>query len=214
MLNRFPLFATAGLLLSLGFSSLGQGQAQAQTSAKLNPCPGMYYEAPFNERFSSPEGCPPNAARKAQQVRSVETQTSRSAPQLPQINPSESFPSVPAESTVQPLPEELDQAIARIIPQNNQLTVTLINETNAMITYEVIGETDRRTLSGGNTIVLRGLSLPSTISAVRNDRGSLNFNVAAMDEAGHLRVMLDTNPQFNDVQGVLQIQEDGEVFLN
>lgn len=213
MLHRFPLLAATGLLLALGLSPLGQRQAQAQTSAKLNPCPGMYYEAPLNERFSSPEGCPPNAARKAQQVSSGETRT-RAIPQLPQINPSEAFPSVPAESTVQPFPEELDQAIARIVPNNNQLTVTLINETNAKITYEVIGETDRRTLRGGKTIALRGLPLPSTISVVRNDRGSLNFNVAAMDEAGQLRVMLDANPQFNDIQGVLQIQEDGEVFLN
>ena len=112
-----------------------------------------------------------------------------------------------------PWGEGLGSAIARVTPQAQQINVTFTNDTNALIMYEVIGQTDRRILNGSETIVLRGLSVPSTISAVRNDSGLLNFN-ATVDEAGQLQVILDANPQFNEVQGVLQIQADGEVFLN
>ena len=208
MLNRLPLITLTSLAIALSSGVI----VQAQTSSnKLNPCPGLYYEAPLNERFVSPEGCPPNAARQAQQLQ----RSGRATPDasLPAVNSAESFPAVPVESTVQPLPEELGQAIARVTPQNQQVNVTLTNDTNALITYEVIGQTDRRILNGGETMVLRGLSLPSTISTVRNDNGLLTFD-AAVDEAGQLLVTLDANPQFNEVQGVLQIQEDGEVFLN
>lgn len=217
MANRIPLLVLTSLTIAMFSGAATQARAQSPSentvadNAKLNPCPGLYYEAPLNERFLSPEGCPPNAARQAQQLQS----TSRNAPEagLPTVNTPESFPSVPANSTVQPLPEELGSAIARVTPQAQQINVTFTNDTNALITYEVIGQTDRRILSGGETVVLRGLSLPTTISAVRNDSGLLNFN-AAVDDAGQLTVMLDANPQFNEIQGVLQIQEDGEVFLN
>lgn len=209
MLNRLPLIAITSLAIALSSGVI----AQAQTNSKLNPCPGLYYEAPLNERFVSPAGCPPNAARQAQQLQNSSSRATGDAG-LPTLNgPESSFPSVPADSTVQPLPEELGQAIARVTPTNQQINVTLTNDTNALITYEVIGQTDRRILDGGETVVLRGLALPSTISAVRNDSGLLTFNAAA-DETGQLRVKLDANPQFNEVQGVLQIQEDGEVFLN
>ncbi len=207
MLKRLPLITLTSLALIISSGVNAQGQTN---SNKLNPCPGLYYEAPLNERFVSPEGCPPNAARKAQQLLNGETTP---AAGLPTVSARESFPAVPADSTVQPLPEELGQAIARITPQAQQVDVTLTNTTNALITYEVIGQTDRRILDGGETIVLRGLSLPSTISTVRNDSGLLTFETA-VDEAGQLLVTLDANPQFNEVQGVLQIQEDGEVFLN
>ncbi len=204
MLNRLPLITLTSLAIALSSGIVAQAQAN-----KLNPCPGLYYEAPLNERFISPAGCPANAARKAQQ------RNSRATPDagLPTVNAAESFPSIPAESTVQPLPEELGQAIARVTPQAQQVNVTLTNKTNALITYEVIGQTDRRILDGGETIVLRGLSLPSTISTVRNDNGLLTFETT-VDEPAQLLVTLDANPQFNEVQGVLQIQEDGEVFLN
>jgi len=207
MVRRFSLLAVTGLAIALSAQSL----AQAQTSPKLNPCPGLYYEAPLNERFLSPEGCPPNAARQAEVVPS---RSSSPDPVLPPVDaPLVAAPRVPADSTVQPLPEELSAAIARVTPMANGVNVTFTNETNALITYEVIGQTDIRTLGGGETVVLRGLSLPTTISAVRNDSGLLNFT-PSLDGDGQLQVLLDANPQFNEVQGVLQIQEDGEVFLN
>lgn len=212
MKNRLSLLILTGLALAL--SRGAQAQTPSETApgstAQLNPCPGLYYEAPFNERFASPEGCPPNAARQAQELQNTSRET---IAEPPAIEPSEVFTPVPVESTVQPLPEELGAPIARVTPQNQKINVTLTNDTNALITYEVIGETDRRILSGGETVVLRKLSVPSTISAVRNDSGLLNFN-AAVDEAGQLVMTLDANPQFNEVQGVLQIQADGEVFLN
>lgn len=209
MANRLPLFILTGLAITI--SSGAQAQSPSTGRAQLNPCPGLYYEAPLNKRFLSPEGCPPNAARRAQQPQNGDR--AAATPNLGAVDASESFPSIPAESTVAPLPEELGSAIARVTPQAQQINVTLTNDTNAMITYEVIGQTDRRTLDGNETVVLRGLSVPSTISAVRNDSGLLNFKTT-VDDAGQLEVMLDANPQFNEVQGVLQIQEDGEVFLN
>jgi len=206
MASRFPLFIVTGL--AIAFSG---DLAQAQTSGKLNPCPGLYYEAPLNERFLSPEGCPPNAARQAEVIPSRSSTIPETA--LPAVDAPLLTPRVPADSTVQPLPEELSTAIARVTPMADGVNVTFTNETNALITYEVIGQTDIRTLGGGETVVLRGLSLPTTISAVRNDSGLLNFT-PSLDGDGQLQVLLDANPQFNEVQGVLQIQEDGEVFLN
>jgi len=42
------------IAVSLG---LAAPEAKAQMrSSSLNPCPGIYYEAPLNQRFLSPEG--------------------------------------------------------------------------------------------------------------------------------------------------------------
>lgn len=236
MLNRYShrlpkaslrTLATIGLAAAWTGGALAPpAQAQAADNAKLNPCPSVYYEAPLNERFLSPEGCPPNAARQAERTPSRSSATPGSGAgsaadgtavetivETTTVETTTAFPPTPVDSTVQPLPEELGPAIAQVTPQNQQVNVTLTNDTQAAITYEVIGQTDRRTLNGRDTVVLRGLALPTTISTVRNDSGLLNFNTA-IDEAGQLQVTLDENPQFNEVQGVLQIQEDGEVFLN
>jgi len=99
------------------------------------------------------------------------------------------------------------------MPLDQQVMVKLTNQTDAAVTYEVIGQTDRRTLMGGESVMLRGLPLPSTLSAVRQDNGMLDFK-AMSSEAGMLEVMLSLDTEMDNNQGVVRIQEDGDVFIN
>ncbi len=198
---------------SLGVGSLTPLPAKAQTnSGALNPCPQIYYEEPFNRRFLSPEGCPANLARQTEMTNGVTQPSLLPATPLPSTTlPS---PSSSGLGVIQPpLPEDQGVAIATIQPTNQQVAVRLINQTNASVTYEVIGDTNRRTLMGGETVSLTGLPLPSTITAVRADGGLLDFKAMNQGE-GQLDVMLSADPTFDDIQGVLRIQADGQVFIN
>jgi hypothetical protein len=49
----------SGLLISL--SAIPQAVIAQQTTSKVNPCPGIFYEEPHNSRVLVPPGCPPNA---------------------------------------------------------------------------------------------------------------------------------------------------------
>ncbi|HLP89981.1 MAG TPA: hypothetical protein VK184_15495 [Nostocaceae cyanobacterium] len=40
---------------------IGQKASAQQRVSALNPCPGIYYEEPYNNRMVSPQNCPPNA---------------------------------------------------------------------------------------------------------------------------------------------------------
>ncbi|MEA5577707.1 hypothetical protein [Anabaena sp. UHCC 0451] len=48
-----------GLLISL--PTISQVAIAQETTAKVNPCPGIFYEEPHNFRVLVPAGCPPNA---------------------------------------------------------------------------------------------------------------------------------------------------------
>lgn len=248
---------SGGLLI--GFPLVAQ-PASAQTE-ELNPCPRIYYEAPFNTSTLVPQGCPPNAISEQLGINQATAPagttlgdlaepgqiTSQTAPPQPgiydqapytsqpggdlpgadltpqAINPADAPttapgafnpPGTPETLPVQPpLPEERSQPVASIAPMNGMATVQLTNNTNAIVTYEVIGDTQRRVLQGGGQAVLRGISLPATITAVRQDEGLLRMAPIRSAE-GVLEVSLDEETTLDSNQGVLRIQEDGQVFLN
>ena len=198
--------ALFGVAAGAAWSQRSLAQSEAQAQVQLNPCPGIYYEAPFNSRFMSPAGCPANAARQA------EVGAMPSAANI--VMPGDDIPLSGSDTVNQPpLPEELSPPIAMVQPMDNAVVVSLVNETNAPINYEVLGDTEPRILSGGQTVTLRGLSLPSTITTFREDKGLVSIQ-AMSEEAGMLKVMLGAQPTLSSDQGVLQIQEDGRVFLN
>jgi hypothetical protein len=60
---------------------------------------------------------------------------------------------------------------------------------------------------------LRGLPTPVTITLVRQDGGLVKVMPMSTSE-GMLSVSLDETTNFDDNQGVLRIQRDGQVFLN
>lgn len=183
-----------GLLLSLPTTSL---VASAQSASPLNPCPGIYYEEPFNSAVEPPEGCPANAAVGA--VGGLE-------PTVPADLPT-------ANVTQPPLPETRTDAIARVMATEGTIDVKLTNNTNTLVTYQAVGHTDRRVLAGGEETLLQNLPTPITVTLVRQDDGFLQV-VPISSEEGMLAVSLEEDPNLDENQGVLRIEEDGQVFLN
>lgn len=112
-----------------------------------------------------------------------------------------------------PEAEIFSDPIAMVTPMDGQLMVSMTNNTGALVTYEVVGDTARRMLEAGESATLQGLSLPSTITLVRQDAGLLDIAAESMEE-GMLDLSLTAEPSLDDTQGVLRIQEDGQVFVN
>ncbi len=211
------LFGIVGGSLLAGFSVFAP-HAPAQTSA-VNPCPSIYYEEPFNSYVSSPEGCPPNARVQTQQG---------IAPAVPGQGgtyPSQDDVGLGTESaplTNQPgsqnYPYEQDwttttSPIARVEPTNGVVDIQMMNSTNIPIYYEVTGETERRIISAQEEAYLQNIPLPATITTVRTDDGFLQI-VSEQNSEGVLELSLEENAAFDDTQGVIRIQSDGQVFIN
>ncbi|MGB3300869.1 MAG: hypothetical protein WBA76_21595 [Phormidesmis sp.] len=128
------------------------------------------------------------------------------------IAPSTTVPSTAAPST-EPLPETLDEAIATVTPLNNQLSISLMNTTGTTVTYEVLGDTSRRVLMAGESVMLQAISLPVTITTVREDNGFLSV-AATSSVAGLFEISLSQRPDLDNDQSVIRIQADGQVFVN
>lgn len=171
--------------------------ASAVPASKVNPCPGIYYEEPYNSTRLVPQGCPPNAASRQLGVPRVTT-----------------TPILPPNSITPPLPENRSNPIANITPIDGKVDVKLINTTNGVISYEAIGYTQRRFLAGGEEIVLQNLPTPVTITTVRQDKGLVDVNAVPVSQAGMLEISLNESKQLDDNLGALRIQRDGQVFLN
>lgn len=118
----------------------------------------------------------------------------------------------PTDSTL-PSPEARSEAIALVTPMDGQLMISLTNNTGATVTYEVVGDTSRRTLEASESITLQGISLPSTITLVRQDEGLLDVS-ADSTAVGMLSLSISAESGLDDTQGVIRIQEDGRVFAN
>ncbi|BAZ08996.1 hypothetical protein NIES4071_08020 [Calothrix sp. NIES-4071] len=177
-------------------------QAQQRTS-KINPCPSIFYEEPHNNQVLVPTGCTPNAFTRRQvgQGGSVVVQ-----PRI-LVQPQ----GLPVNRQPIPYPESRQNPIAVVAPAGT-VNVRLKNNTNASITYQAIGHTKPRTLSGREEYLLQNLPTPVTITVVRSDGGLLR--VVPTSSEGMLAVSLDETTNFDDNQGVLRIQKDGQVFLN
>jgi hypothetical protein len=171
--------------------------ASAVPASKVNPCPSIYYEEPYNSTRLVPQGCPPNATGRLLGVQRITT-----------------TPVLPPNSVIAPLPENRSNPIATVTPRDGKVDVKLINTTNAVISYEAIGYTQRRFLSGGEEIVLQNLPTPVTITTVRQDKGLVDVIAVPASKQGMLEVSLDESKQLDDNLGALRIQRDGQVFLN
>lgn len=197
-----------GLLIGIPATSLEASAQPLSTLDQVNPCPGIYYEEPFNSTRLVPQGCPPNAAtrgiipdRAVLKERAVFTEPLTPAP--------------PPQGVLQPpLPEARSNPIAMVQPTNGTVDVKLKNNTNAVVSYEAIGHTQRRSMPAGEEIVLQNLPTPVTLTMVRQDNGLLKVIPVSSSESETLEVSLQEDTTLDDNQGVLRIQKDGQVFLN
>lgn len=197
------------LLMSLPAISLA---AFAAPTSKVNPCPGIYYEEPFNSTRIVPQGCPPNAATQRVQTERIPNR-GVSTDQGVFFEPV--TPAPPPVGVIQPpLPETRSNAIARVMPMDGKVDVKLKNNTNALISYEAIGHTQRRFIRGGEEIVLQDLPTPVTITTVRQDKGLVDVIPISTSQPGMLEISLNESRNLDDNQGALRIQKDGQVFLN
>ncbi|HEY9668227.1 MAG TPA: hypothetical protein V6C91_15555 [Coleofasciculaceae cyanobacterium] len=186
--------------------------ASAVPASKVNPCPGIYYEEPFNSTRLVPQGCPPNAATQRVQTGGI---PNRAVTTDQEIFTEPLTPAPPPVGVIQPpLPETRSNAIALIAPINGKVDVKLKNNTNAIISYEAIGHTQRRFLAAGEETVLQNLPTPVTITTVRQDKGLVDVIPVSSSQPGMLEVSLNESKNLDDNLGALRIQRDGQVFLN
>ncbi|MBC1239768.1 hypothetical protein [Nostoc sp. 2RC] len=190
--------------LLISFSAITQSAVAQQPTPKVNPCPSIFYEEPHRDRVLTPPGCPPNEATlKFGQQQQTNSSQSIVVPVYRR----------PSNAIQPPLPESRQSAIATITPTAGRVDVKLKNNTNAGISYQAIGQTQPRYLAGGQEFVLRNLPTPISITVVRQDGGLLKV-MPTSTSGGTLSVSLDETTNFNNDQGVLRIQKDGQVFLN
>ncbi|MBO3461585.1 hypothetical protein G7B40_024585 [Aetokthonos hydrillicola Thurmond2011] len=188
--------------LLIGVPIIPQVTLAQQPILKVNPCPSIFYEEPHNHQVLVPNGCPPNAATLRMRV--------------PLRQPfSVVVPTGRRSSVIQPpLPENRQNAVASVTPMAGEVNVRLKNDTNARVSYQAIGYTAPRILTGGQTIVLRNLPTPVTITMVRKDGGFIKVTPMYANNPGTLAVSLNEKTAPDNNQGVLRIQRDGQVFLN
>ncbi|MBC1225167.1 hypothetical protein GNF10_20155 [Nostoc sp. UCD121] len=204
--------------LLIGLSAMSQSAVAQPRISQINPCPSIFYEEPHRNRVMVPAGCPPNAATlRFERQQGTTGSQSIMVPAYPmngrRTNVNVIQPPAPesrqsAMSNDKPL-----RVYATITPTAGTVDVKLKNNTNAGISYQAIGQTQPRYLAGGQEFVLRNLPTPISITLVRQDGGLLKVMPTSTSE-GTLAVSLDETTNFDDNQGVLRIQKDGQVFLN
>lgn len=173
----------------------------AQTPG-INPCPRIYYEEPFNSTRRVPQGCPPNAAT---------LQETGQTPATPAPLPGQVTPGTPPNPI--PLPGTVQPPSAFVTPTNGTVSIELINNTNTNVTYEVLGATDQRSISGRSQVTLQGLQVPVNMTFVRPDGGFVTVTPRQI-APGVLQVTLIEAANVDAGQGALNIQQDGNVYLN
>ncbi|MEC4818829.1 MAG: hypothetical protein SAK29_36975 [Scytonema sp. PMC 1069.18] len=207
-----------------------QAGAQLRSTPGVNPCPSVFYEQPHNYRVLVPQGCPANAYTQQQinlgrlPAANYGTYSANPTPEQVRRGVGGEYPSttgvyrqpvVSPRNQVRtiPAPETRQNAIAYVSPTNGQVSVRLKNDTNVGINYEAIGYTERRVLQPGQEVVLRNLPVPVSITTVRLDDGFVQV-LPTSTESGVIGFTLDEQRNVDDNQGVIRIQQDGQVFLN
>lgn len=193
--------------LAIGLPITSATQAEAQVGAyPLNPCPGIYYEEPFNSTRAVPTGCPANAATQ----RLNQTNDNLLQPDSVPIPPSiESAPAIPT-----PYPAEgAREFLGTITPVAGTVGIRLENNTNVPITYRATGTTGWRVLQPESQQTLMGLPAPVTITMDRNDDGFLEVIPQSIDE-GMLSLSLDEAQSLAEGKRAIRIQEDGQVYAH
>lgn len=194
------LFNTLFASLLIGVPAIPLA-VSAQTRPTPSVCPSLYYEEPWNSRAIVPTECPPNAVTE-QLIE--EGRLSR-----------QTGTGTATETAQPPLPEARSQVVATVTPTDGTVDVRLKNNTNALVRYQAIGYTDYLPLEGPEEIIVQDVPPPTTITFARQDDGFLEIQPVAFDEQGLLEVSLDEDATPLDPnQGVIRIQEDGQVLLN
>lgn len=123
-------------------------------------------------------------------------------------------PTPQAQPTTTPLPELQFSPRTRVQLNGSRVNITLINKTNAAIVYQAIGDTQQRTLAGRQTITLRGLRVPVSLTFDRQDAGLLRvLPKPSATLPNTLEVTLDTTTNLNLDKTTMRIEDDGFVFL-
>ena len=194
----------SGFAVLIPFLPLAAFAIPKRPNPKRNPCPKIYYEEPYNNKILVAAGCPPNAATERWK------KTGQAVDQSINIV----TPDTSVNVVQPPIPENRANAIATIKPMMGKVSVMLKNDTNARISYQAVTHTQVRYLEGGEEVTLQDIPIPVTITMVREDKGLLRVMPMSTEEDGMLTVTLDEETKFDNNQGVLRIQEDGQVFLN
>ncbi len=117
------------------------------------------------------------------------------------------------ELTAAPLPENQEMAIATVRPQAGKFSLRLSNNTTTDVSYEIITHAAPRLLGQGESVLLKDLPLPVTITLNRPDGGFLR--ITPVDNVqGLVSLTLNRSGEFNNIQGVLTVLEDGRLFLD
>lgn len=194
----------SGLAIAIPLLPLTAFAIPKRPNPNRNPCPKIYYEEPYNNKILVPAGCTPNAA----------TQRWKKTGQAVDQSLNVVSPDTNVEPIQPPIPQNRADAIATIKPMMGKVSVMLKNDTNARISYQAVTHTQVRYLEGGEEVVLRDIPTPVTITMVREDKGLLRVMPMSDEQDGMLTVTLDEKNTFDNNQGVLRIQSDGDVFLN
>ncbi|MEM9534951.1 MAG: hypothetical protein AAF268_06445 [Cyanobacteria bacterium P01_A01_bin.3] len=128
--------------------------------------------------------------------------------------PADSSPQMSAARNFPPLPEQLQQPNAILAPQHSNLQIELVNDTNAEVVFQLVGDTEVRTLAANASTILRGLNQPTTLTFQRSDGGFVVAEVAEQEEIGQLRLVLDETANLDDSSISLNVDPNGNVFLN
>lgn len=175
-----------------------------------NPCPGIYYEEPYNSRLVVPRKCVPNVA-------TIRWLKGKPVSKQPFLELSEG--TLVADKEVKPIEfsvaESRERAIAVVNPREGKVNVKLKNDTNTPIVYQVIEHTEKRSISAQEEITLQDLPTPVTITMRRRDGGFITVTPKSkISEEAILNLSLDESKEVDDNQGALRIKRDGQVFLN
>lgn len=171
-----------GIVLgSLAGVALFSSVSKAATPSAVNPCPGIYYQEPYNRLLVVPQGCPANA-------------------KVPQL-----------ESEQRSSAEDQQPVLTTIVPQMGKVGVLLKNTTNAPITYQVLGNTEQRTLAARAEIRLQALPVPTTLTFLRSDGGLVRVVPIGNSELGILDLTLNGAMGLSDSQTTVRIQSSGKV---
>lgn len=184
----------------------------AQTIVGQN-CPGLYYQEPWESIVEPPVGCAPNErslygeSADNNEIDYVET-------------PTEVYPN-PVRQPVRPvypnpvisLPDSSNEVITSIKPQSGTINIRLENDTNATVSYQLVGHTGDRWLMGEEQVYLTGIPVPVTLTLVREDDGLLKV-IPIGSDTDELNITIEENLTFDDTQGVVRVQENGNVLIN
>ncbi len=207
--KKSSLRSQLAVLGVMGGSVLSGLAIAPPAQAQVNPCPRIFYEAPFNTTVPAPAGCTPNAFEQ------IAPQTQPRP--LPQVQPQTQPPVSPAPSPSvmqPPLPGERQEPITTISMMGQTVEVRLMNMTAADVIYEVVVDTDQRILTGDGQVTLQNLSAPFTLTLFREDGGLLNVMPQPTGEPGVLVLSLEETTDLGADRSTVTVQPSGEVFVN